>query len=83
MQLKPIDEWRKAHKFWSVRLNALLTAISTILLAWPDAALSLWGLLPAEVKALLPEKPILLVLVILSLGALAARFIKQEKVREE
>lgn len=41
--MKLIDEWKKAHKLWSVRLSALGVAIMT---AWP--------MIPPELRAILP-----------------------------
>lgn len=77
--MKLIDEWKNGWKFTSVQLQALGSAIFALFMAWPDAALAAWNVMPAEVKALLPERAMMLVPLPLFIAAMVARFIKQEK----
>ena len=38
-----IEDWRECWRFWSVRLAAVGTAITGLLVAFPDAALAAWA----------------------------------------
>jgi hypothetical protein len=45
-----IDEWRRAHKLWSVRLSAAGAALLTA----AEVAQQCWASLPADVQAAVP-----------------------------
>lgn len=50
-----IDDWKQAHKKLSVIVAAIGAAITGFLLAFPDAALQAWNLLPPDLKNYLPS----------------------------
>jgi hypothetical protein len=75
--MKVIPEWRRAWRFWSVRLNAL----GLVLLA-AEQALPLWGLVPAEARAVLPRWLGLGLPLLCFVLATAARIVRQEKLNE-
>jgi hypothetical protein len=68
--MKLISGWRNWWKLWSVRLN-----IAGIVLIAAEQMLTLWPIVPAETRALIPAW---LPLPFFALAALA-RVIKQEK----
>lgn len=71
--MKLIDDWKKAWRFWSVRLSAAGVA----LLSFPDMFTLVWNQVPADLRAALPySKEIALALIVASL---VARIVKQEK----
>ena len=52
MQL--IRDWRKAWRFRSLQLGVIGTALTSLFIAAPDAALYAWALLPDDIKSHLP-----------------------------
>ena len=72
--MKMIPDWRRAGRFWSVRLNPIGLALVAA-----EQALPLWAFVPAEARAFLPRW--LLIGLPLACFALAtvARVIRQEK----
>lgn len=74
-----IEDWRKCWRFWSVRLGVMGSAITAVLIAFPDVALSAWAMLPADLKAAIPERYMPLIGVGIFVASLIARAIKQTK----
>ena len=74
-----IEDWRKCWRFWSVRLGVIGSAITAVLIAVPDVALSAWAMLPADLKAAIPERYMPLIGVGIFVASLIARAIKQTK----
>lgn len=73
--MKPelIDDWKAAHKFWSIRLGTLATIITSALVAFPDV----WHSLPEGITSLVPDRFAPLVGCALFIGAMVARVVKQ------
>lgn len=80
--MKLIDDWKKAWRFSSVRLGALGTAITSTLVAFPDAALAAWNLLPPVMQQAFPDRYMPLVGVAVFAMALLARLIRQDSLRD-
>jgi hypothetical protein len=78
-----IEGWKKAHKFWSVRLGVIGTAITAVFLAAPEAALHAWALMPEDVKTLLPPDVIKFLGVFILGSSFIARIVKQPKIHGE
>lgn len=74
-----IPDWKKAWRFWSMRLAALGTAITSLLILWPDAALQAWNLLPQDLKSVLPERMVPIIGVGIFILSMVARVINQPK----
>lgn len=53
--MKLIPQWRDWHRFWSVRLQLLGAAILTLALETPNALLTVWSMVPADLRSELPE----------------------------
>lgn len=75
--MRLIDNARHWWRLWSVRLNAAGLAI----LAWvqfdPVSVLGVWNMMPADVRAALPEGSVRAIgMVLIALG-LIARMVKQ------
>lgn len=79
LKLELIEDWRNFWRFWSVRLGVIGSALTGWLVAFPDQALQAWALLPADLKAYLPERYMPLVGVAIFVLSLIARAIKQTK----
>ena len=77
-----IEDWRKCWRFWSVRLGVMGSAITAVLIAFPDVALSAWAMLPADLKAAIPERYMPLIGVGIFVASLIARAIKQTKLED-
>ena len=73
-----IPDWRDAWRLWSARLSALGTLLYGAALAWPDGALMLWNMMPAEVRAFVPEPIGTVVAFLLFAAVLVARLIPQK-----
>lgn len=76
------DAARKSWRLWSLRLQALGLALQSAFLTWADLPVTLWNMMPAEVKAWLPEHVIAFVPLALFIAAAIARLIKQEKLSD-
>lgn len=50
MKLRLIDDWGKAHHFWSMRLAAAASAAGTLVLAFPDVLVAIGHFLPLPVR---------------------------------
>lgn len=78
-KLQLIVEWKKVLRFWSVQLAIVGSALTALLIAVPDAAIYVWGMLPADLKALIPENYTPLIGVGVFALSVIARVIKQTK----
>ena len=72
--MRMIDDWRRAGRFWSVRLNLIGLALVAA-----EQALPLWGFVPAEARAVLPRWLVAGLPLICFALATVARVIRQEK----
>lgn len=78
-KLELIEDWRKCWRFWSIRLGIVGSAITGVLIAFPDVALSAWAMMPGDLKAAIPERYMPLIGVVIFVASLIARAIKQTK----
>lgn len=83
--MKPelIENWRQCWRFWSVRLAAVGTALTGLLIAFPDAALYAWALMPVEFKAAIPPQYMPLIGVGVFVLSIVARLIRQDSLRDK
>lgn len=72
--MKAIPDWRRAWRFWSVRLNLL----GLIVLA-AEQALPLWTFVSTEARALLPRWVSAVLPLFCFALAIVARVVRQEK----
>ena len=79
IKLELIEDWRNFWRFWSVRLGIIGSAITGVLIAFPDVALSAWAMMPADLKSAIPERYMPLIGVVIFVASLVARAIKQTK----
>ena len=83
IKLEIIEDWRNFWRFWSVRLGIIGSAITGVLIAFPDVALSAWAMMPADLKAAIPERYMPLIGVVIFVASLIARAIKQTKLEQK
>lgn len=81
LKLELIEDWRNFWRFWSVRLGVIGSALTGYLVAFPDQALQAWAMLPADLKAYLPERYMPLVDVKIFVLSMIARVVKQSKLQ--
>lgn len=74
-----VREWKKSWRLWSVQLGILGTAITSVLIAIPEAAIYVWETLPQGVRMLIPENMTPLIGVLIFVLSLVSRLIKQKK----
>ena len=79
IKLELIEDWRNFWRFWSVRLGIIGSAVTGVLIAFPDVALSAWAMMPADLKSAIPEHYMPLIGVVIFVASLIARAIKQTK----
>ena len=77
--MKLIENWGDWWKLWSVRAHAAETAFWTLLLTWSDMGVSLWNMMPSEVKDVLPEKAVAVLPALFFGSTLFLRVAKQLK----
>lgn len=79
--MKLIEGARQWWRLWSIRLNA----IGLALLGWvqfdPVSALSVWNMLPGEVRAVLPRDVVALVGGLFFVLSMLARLVHQPTLR--
>lgn len=80
-KIRFVDDVRKFWRWWSIRLGLLGTTLTGILIAWPDAALQAWNLLPGELRATIPPKYMPLIGVGVFVLSMVARTIQQQKLQ--
>ena len=73
-----IPEWRRAWRFWSVRLNLLGLALIAA-----EQALPLWAFVPPEARAALPRWATAGLPLLCFALATIARVVRQEKVHAQ
>lgn len=79
-RIKPIDNvGRVWWRLWSVRLASVGTAITSVFVAFPDAALAAWGLLPQELKSAIPPEYMPFIGIAVFAASIIARLIRQDK----
>ena len=83
IKLELIEDWRNFWRFWSVRLGIVGSAITGVLIAFPDVALSAWAMMPADLKSAIPERYMPLIGVVIFVASLVARAIKQTKLEQK
>ncbi len=83
LRVRLIDGWRKAGKFWSIRLGVVGSALTSVFILWPESALYFWGAMPDEVKAWIPEQFIPMIGVSIFVMSMFARVVKQQKLESE
>ena len=50
------DDWRTLSRRWAFYAGVGGAALSSFLIAFPDAALYAWNMLPADLKSTIPER---------------------------
>ena len=83
IKLELIEDWRNFWRFWSVRLGIIGSAITGVLIAFPDVALSAWAMMPGDLKVTIPERYMPLIGVVIFVASLVARAIKQTKLEQK
>lgn len=78
-----IEDWRKAHKLWSVRLSAAGAALLSAFFAFPDAMVHVWNMIPVELKAYIPAEYAKWIPVALIVSGVLARIVKQKGLRND
>lgn len=78
-----IDDWKNSWRFWSVRFATVGTAITGLLVAFPDAALTAWAVMPDELKAAIPPHYMPLIGVGVFAFSIVARVLKQKSLDNE
>ncbi|GGO95063.1 hypothetical protein [Stakelama pacifica] len=54
LRVRLVADWRTAWRWWSVQFGGL-AALFLLLAELPENVLSIWGMLPAETRSLLPH----------------------------
>ncbi len=83
--MKPVivPHWRLIFKQWSFWLGVVGTALTSALLALPDLALQVWLMMPADLKATIPEHYTPFIGVGVFVLGLIAKFVRQAKLDAE
>lgn len=81
--MKLIDNWKQVFKFWSIQLGTLGTLVTGFLVAFPDAALHAWSLMPADMKAFIPPQYMPLIGVAIFVISMLTRLFRQRKLEAE
>jgi hypothetical protein len=77
--MRLIDNWKDAGRLWSVRLSAAGALLLTLLLAFPDVALTAWNAMPDDMRVLLPEQTSRMISIALFVATIVARVVRQRR----
>lgn len=81
--MKLIDNYKDAWKLWSIRMGLLGTTLMGFLLAYPEAALDAWNMLPQDMKDTLPDQFVPFVGMVIFMLSMFARVIKQTELGQQ
>ena len=73
-----VRNWRKCHRFWSVRLAILGSIITSTLITIPEAALYVWNTFPQDLKDMIPQEYTPLIGVFIFVLSVIGRVVKQD-----
>lgn len=82
VNLNLIPNWKHFWRFWSLRLGALGTVLTSLLIAFPDVALQAWNILPDDLKGFIPERFAPMLGVVIFVLSMFARVVKQNKLHQ-
>ncbi len=77
-----IDNFKEAHKMWSVVISSIGALIMTVFTVWPDTAFIVWQSMPDEVRAAFPQSFVSGIGAFLFIMTAIARIVKQNKLSE-
>lgn len=83
MKIEFVEGARNWYKWWSTWLQGAAAALLVYLEQVPDAAISVWNALPADLKAFVPQNVAYYFVVALSLAAIIAKTIKQRRLEQQ
>lgn len=79
LRVRLVSYWREFWRLWSIRLNAAGLAVLGLVQFNPMAALGVWNMMPAAVRAILPPDFLSLVGMLLFLLSGLAVIVRQPK----
>ena len=86
MKIKLIDDWRqKILKFWTVRIQLVAAAFTSLMFIDPQVLLYGWNMMPTPVRDLLPDslfRTIGIVLFVTNMLTIVLRPVAQTKLKE-
>lgn len=74
-----VEDVKQWWRMWSIQLGILGTALTAAFVAFPDAAVYAWNMIPADLKSFIPPQYTPLIGVAIFVVSLFARLIKQKK----
>lgn len=81
-RLELISNWRDWWRFWSVRLQLAGVFLLGLLEAFPNAAISVWSVMPADIRAEIPADAIQWLGYAIIVAGIIARVIRQDKLHD-
>lgn len=73
-----VADWRRWYKWGSMRLSAIGAAVFGFLAAFPGVALEIWNQIPADIRALLPNRVGYVIAALTFLGVMYSRVTKKK-----
>lgn len=74
-----VEDAKHWWRMWSIQFGIIGASITSALIAYPDAALYTWNMIPQDLKSAIPERYMPIVGVTISVGAFVSRLIVQRK----
>ena len=75
--------WRFPSLRWGFIVSSVVSFATAVIMAWPDSMLFLWGAMPVEVKAMIPEHLLPFIAAFVFVMSALNRIIKQKVVKDE
>jgi hypothetical protein len=82
-KLEFVNHAKLLWKTWSVWLSGVGATLSAVFMAFPDAALNMWMILPPDIKTMLPPVVVQLLGPFMVVMGVASQYVKQHKLAEE
>ncbi|MCW2763993.1 MAG: hypothetical protein JWR85_4194 [Marmoricola sp.] len=83
LKIRPIDNIKVWYKFWSIRLGVVGSAIVSLFVMIPDAAIGMWNFMPETFKNFIPPQYMPMVGVFLFVLGMVARLVKQRRLPDD
>ena len=81
--MKLIQDWRKSHKLWSMRLNAFGAAVGALAAVAPGVFIQLWASFPPTWRDMVDRRLLAGMVVLFFVVSGIARLLRQKGIGDE
>lgn len=78
MKIELVSDVRSIWRYWSVRITSAALAFLAFVQGLPSVASQVWMVIPADLRARVPERTALAIVTIMAAASLIAQHVKQK-----